>query len=68
MTKSMCVVLVYFLTLRMSIFENCIDDFVNKTSRDKGRACANEKRKLCNRIPSDYTLGRNYPTAWYSWY
>jgi len=35
----MCVVLVYFLTLRMSIFLNVyarqyIGDFVNKTSRD----------------------------------
>ena len=36
---------------------------VNKTSRDKGGACANEKRKRCNRIPSDITLGRNY-AAW----
>jgi len=26
MTKSMCVVLVYFLTLRMSIFENLMLD------------------------------------------
>jgi len=30
MTKAMCVVLVYFLTLRMSIFEN----LVNKTPCD----------------------------------
>ena len=35
-----------------------IDDFVNKTSRDKGGACANEKRKLCNWIPPEITLGR----------
>ena len=25
--------------------------------------CTNEKRKRCNRIPSDRTLGRNYPSA-----
>ena len=36
---------------------------VNKTSRDQGGACANDKRKLCNRIPSDITIGRNY-AAW----
>ena len=36
---------------------------VNKTSRDKGGACANQKRKRCNRIPSDITIGRNY-AAW----
>jgi len=36
---------------------------VNKTSHDKGGACANEKRKRCNRIPSDITIGRNY-AAW----
>ena len=66
MTKFMCVILVYFLTLHMSIFEKfLLDDipltlFVNKTSHDKG---ANEKRKRCNRIPSDITLGRNYTTA-----
>jgi len=27
-----------------------IVDIVNKTSHDKGGACANEKRKRCNRI------------------
>ena len=63
----MFVVLVYFLTLRMSFFENFllddIVDFVNNTSRDKGRSCANEKWKRCNRISSDITLGLNYPTA-----
>jgi len=42
----MCVVLVYFLTLRISIFEKKIVEgnkhrCVNKTSRDKGGACAN---------------------------
>jgi len=66
----MCVVLVYFLTLLVSIFakknvqvnkHRC----VNKTSRDKGEACANEKRKWCNRILSEITLGRNYPSAGY---
>ena len=40
-----------------------ICDFVNKTSRDKGGAYANEKRKWCNRIPSDIILGRNYPSV-----
>jgi len=30
-------------------------DFVNKTLCDKGGA--NEKRKRCNRLPSDITLG-----------
>ena len=39
---------------------------VNKTSCDKGGACANEKRKRCNRIPSEITLGRNYPSAGYN--
>jgi len=47
----MCVVLVYF--------HRC----VNKTPCDKGGACANEKWKQCNRIPSDITLDRNY-AAW----
>ena len=61
-----CVVLVYFLNLRMSIFEKKIVEgnkhrCVNKTSRDKGAACANEKRKWCNPVPSEITLGRNYP-------
>ena len=42
-----------------------IIDFVNKTSHDKGGACATEKRKRCNRISSDITLGRNYPSAGY---
>ena len=46
MTKAMCVVFVYFLTLLMFISEKKYAgrysvDFVNKTSRDKGRACAN---------------------------
>ena len=36
---------------------------VNKTSRVKGGACANENRKRCNRIPSDITLDQNY-AAW----
>ena len=66
----MCVVLVYFLNLRMPIFKKnhigqYIDDFVNKTSHDKGGTCANEKRKPCNAISSDITLGRNYPFAGY---
>jgi len=64
----MFVVLICFLTLRISIFENKIVEgnkhrCVNKTSRDKGWACANEKRKRCNRIPSDITLDRDY-AAW----
>ena len=66
----MCVVLVYFLTLRISIFDKKVVEgnkhrCVNKTSRDKGGACANEKRKWCNRIPSEITHGRNYPFAGY---
>ena len=43
-----------------------IVDFVNKTSRDKSGACANEKRKRCNRILPDNTLGRNYPSVEHS--
>ena len=43
----------------------CIEDFVNKTSRYKGGAWANEKRKWCNRISLDITLGRNYPSEGY---
>ena len=67
----MCVVLVYFLTLRISIFANKIVEgnkhkCVNKTSCDKGGACANEKRKRCNRIPSNITLDRNYAAWGYS--
>ena len=42
-----------------------IDDFVNKTSLDKGGACANEKLKRCNGISSDITLGWNYPSVGY---
>jgi len=42
-----------------------IIDFVNKTSRDKGGVCANEKRKRCNQISSDITIGWNDPTAEY---
>ena len=64
----MCVVLVYFLTFCFFLnflLDNKISDFVNKTSRDKGRACPNEKRNRCNRISSDIILGRNYPTAGY---
>jgi len=63
----MCVVLVYFLTLRISIFEKKIvkGRCVNNTLRDKGGACANEKRRRCNRIPSEITLSRNYPSAGY---
>ena len=69
----MCVVLVYFLTLRISIFEKKIVEgnkhrCVIKTSSDKGGACANEKGKQCNRIPSEITLGRNYPPEGYTLY
>jgi len=54
----------------MSIFEKNLTvqymvDLENKTSHDIGGACSNEKRKWCNQIPSDNTLGRNYPTAGY---
>ena len=56
----MCVVLVYFLTLRISILflkivEGNKHRCVNKTSRDKGGACANEKAET---VQSD-TVG-NY--------
>ena len=64
----MCAVLVYFLTLHISILKKKIVEgikhrCVNKTSRDKGGACANLKQKRCNRIPSDITIDRNY-AAW----
>ena len=58
MTKSICVVLVYFLTyVRFWTFltGRYIIDIVNKTSCDKGGACAKEMRKRCNRILSDNT-------------
>ena len=67
----MCVVLVYFLTLSISIFEKIIVEgnkhrCVNETSRDQGGACANEKRKRYNQISSEITIGRNYPSAGYT--
>jgi len=67
MTKSICV-WYWFIFLRISIFEKVILEgnkhrCVNKTSHDKDGACANEKRKRCNRIPLEITLGRNYPSA-----
>ena len=49
----------------MIIFEKNVLD--NKTSRDLGRVCANEKRKRCKWISSDRTLGRNYPPAGYNY-
>ena len=42
-----------------------IVDFVNKTSRDKGGDCVNEKRKRCNGIPSERTLCQNDPSVGY---
>ena len=42
-----------------------IVDFVNKTTCDKGGACANENRKQCNEIAPDRTLGRNDLSAGY---
>ena len=69
MTKCICVW--YWFIFSPSVFflnfllDNKISDFVNKTSRDKGRACPNEKRNRCNRISSDIILSRNYPTAGY---
>ena len=70
MTKAMYVcgiVCFLFFILCMSIFEkimldNILVTFVNKK---KDGACANEKQRWCNRISSDITLGRNYPTAGY---
>ena len=68
----MCVVLVYFLTLRMSIFEEknvgrYVVDFVNKTSRDlgggaqtkSGHGAIGYRRKLPSveiNIPRDITF------------
>ena len=42
-----------------------IVNFVNKTSRDKGEECTNKKRKQCNQIQSEITLGRNYLSVGY---
>jgi len=55
MTKSICVwywfiVLPYVWPFLKVLAGRYIDDFVNKTSHDKGGACANEQRKRCNRI------------------
>jgi len=71
MTKSICVLYWFiFLTHVCPFFFNFllydIVDFVNKTSCVKDGACANEKRKRCNRIPSDITLDRNYATVGYT--
>mgnify|MGYP000038301403 CR=1 FL=1 len=56
----------------MTIFEQFLldnyVDFVSKTSRDKVGASANKKRKRCNRIASDRTLGRNNHSAGYVFY
>ena len=52
-----------YLHFKEKIVEGNKHRCVNKTSHDKGGACANEKRKRCNRIPSDITLDRNY-AAW----
>ena len=60
-TKYICV-WYWFIFLKNSTVRYIVD-FVNKTLRDKGRACSNEKRKRFNRISSDKTLGLNYPTA-----
>ena len=53
----MCVVLVYFLTLRISIFEKKIVEgnkhrCVYKTSRDKGGAYANGAIGYRRKLPS----------------
>jgi len=61
----MCVVLVYFLTLRISIFEKKIVEYnkhrcVNKTSRDKGGACSNGAIGYRRKLPSvEITLPRD---------
>ena len=54
-----------YLHFKKKIVEGNKHRCVNKTSRDKGGACANEKRKRCNQIPSEITLGRNYPSTGY---
>ena len=69
MTKCICVWYWFIFLPYVSPFlkkknvEGNKHNCVNKTSRDKGGACANEKQKRCNRIPSDITLDRNY-AAW----
>ena len=64
MTKSMCVVLVYFLTLRMSIFENFMLDDKLVTLLTKHHVIKAEHVQMkSNRILSDITIGRNY-AAW----
>ena len=55
-----------YLHLFFLIVEGNKHRCVNKTSCNKGGAYANEKRKRCNRIPSEITLGRNYPSAGYN--
>jgi len=64
----MCVVLVYSLTLRLSIFENFLLDSILLTKHHVIKACSTEKWKRCNRISSDITLGRKYPTAGYTFF
>ena len=71
MTKSICVCVIGLFSYLTYVHfwkilaGRYIVDFVNKTSCDKGGECANEKRKQCNQIPSDITLGRNYPSVGY---
>jgi len=73
MTKCICVwywfIFLPYISpfLKKKIVEGNKHICVIKTSSDKGGACANEKRKRCNRIPSEITLGRNYPSAEYTY-
>ena len=56
MTKAMCVVLVYFLTLRMSIFEKIMLDDILLTCKQNITWL---RQKRCNRISSEITLPRD---------
>ena len=60
MTKSICV-WYWFIFLPHAYPFLKISYCTISTSHDKGGACGNEKRKRCNRISSDITLGLNYP-------
>jgi len=65
MTRSTCV-WYWFIFLPYKFLLDNILLIVNKTSRDKCGASANEKWKRCNRIPSNRTLGRNDPSVGYN--
>ena len=70
MTKSICVwywfIFLPYVSpfLKKNIVEGIKHRCVNKTSQDKGGACANEKRKRWYRIPLDITLVDGNYAAW----